>query len=171
MRALPTALVPLLLALAACAGTAPPAAAPTSSADSAALVREAEAFMEGYARDLLAGDRQAIVDRYDQRGGWRMGNGHKQFMPLDSIRGVYFGRWRPPARFAWQDLSYEVAGPDAIVVVGKFVWGLANGQDVTLSYTGLLLRRDGRLRIRVEDESSAPPPRPSPPPPADTTAA
>ena len=163
------ALLPLLLVLAAaCGGNAPPAVAPVTSADSAALVREAEAFMADYGRDLQAGDREAIVDRYDPRGSWRMGHGRKELTPLDSIRATYFGEWQPPTRFEWQDLSYEVAGPDGVVVLGRFVWGLANGRDVTLSYTGLLLRRDGRLRIRVEDESTAPPRPAPPPPPADT---
>lgn len=124
-------------------------------AGSSALVREAEAFMAGYARDLLAGNRAGIVERYDPRGAYLVGQGRKEFMPLDSIRAVYMGGWRAPAAFEWQDLSYEPAGPDAVVVVGRFVWG-AGERRLTFSYSALLLRRDGHLRIRVEDESGAP---------------
>lgn len=135
----------------------------------AALVREARAFMDAYARDLREGNREGIVGRYDPRGAYFVGHGRKELVPMDSIRAQYPGRWRPPAGFEWQDLSYEMTGPDAVVVVGRFVWSVSAERSLTFSYTGLLLRRDGRLRIRLEDESGAPPQRPAPtpaPPPA-----
>lgn len=137
------------------AGCAPAPGSPSPEGASS-LVREAEAFMASYANDLRTGARQSIVDRYDPRGVYFVGNGRKELTPLDSVRATYLGRWRPPATFEWQDLSYEPAGPDAVVVVGRFVWGVSAERRFTYSYTGLLLRRDGRLRIRVEDESSAP---------------
>ena len=73
---------------------------------------------------------------------------------------MYRGGWRPPASFDWQDLSYEAVGPDAVVVTGRFLWGVSATTRLPFSYTALLLRRDGRLRIRLEDESG----RPAPPP-------
>jgi hypothetical protein len=117
---------------------------------------EARAFMESYARDLRAGAREAIVARYDARGAYRVGNGQKVLEPLDSIRAVYMGPWQPPATFEWQDLSYEVLSDDAVMVVGRFEWTGADGKRLPLSYTGLLLRRDGQWRIRLEDESVSP---------------
>ena len=42
---------------------------------------EARAFMDAYARDLLAGNRQAIAARYDRTGSYLLGNGRKVFMP------------------------------------------------------------------------------------------
>lgn len=78
---------------------------------------------------------------------------------------MYTTRWSPPASFEWRGLAYEPVGPDAVVVTGQFLWGEASGAPLTFSYTGLLVRRDGRLRIRLEDEDPAPPP----PPPAATT--
>ena len=143
------------------AGCAPAPGSPSPERTSA-LVREAEAFMAAYANDLRTGARQNIVDRYDPRGVYFLGNGRKELVPLDSVRASYLGRWRPPATFEWQDLSYEPAGPDAVVVVGRFVWGVDAERRFTYSYTGLLLRQDGRLRIRVEDESSAPQRQPTP---------
>ena len=155
MRTLPR------IAFAAALVSALPGSAGRASAQAAAgpdaLVREAEAFMAAYARDLLAGDRDRIVERYDPRGAYFLGQGRKELAPMDSIRANYHGGWRPPASFEWQDLSYEAAGPDAVVVVGRFVWGTSTGRRFTYSYTALLLRQDGRLRIRVEDESGAPP--------------
>ena len=117
---------------------------------------EARAFMESYAQDLRTGAREAIVARYDPRGSYRVGNGRKTLEPMDSIRAVYMGPWQPPAAFEWRDLSYEVLSDDAVMVVGRFEWTDARGQMLPLSYTGLLLRRDGAWRIRLEDESVSP---------------
>ena len=158
MHPLPRRIIPLvLLSLSACAVHVQTPA--TVRAAENALVTQAQAFMASYAEDLLAGRREAIIARYDPRGAYRVGNGHKQFEPLDSIAAGYRGQWRPPASFAWRDLSYEVAGPDAVVVTGLFDWGVSADRKLQLSYTALLLRRDGRWMIRLEDESFAPPPR------------
>jgi len=122
-----------------------------------AIVAEAERFMADYARELASGDRAAIADRYDRRGAWRVGNGEKALQSWEEIRAFYAGAgWSPPSSFAWRDLSFEPLGPDAVVVVGLFDWGLGAGRaPLTVSYTGLLVRRHGALRIRLEDESAA----------------
>ena len=158
------ALAALVLAGAIACDPRPYSAPPAPAGAETPLVREARAFMDAYARDLHEGDRNGIVERYDPRGAWLVGQGRKELVPADSIRATYLGRWQPPAGFEWRDLSYEVAGPDAVVVTGLFVWTVSAGRSLTFSYTGLLLRRDGRLRIRLEDESGAPPPRPAPAP-------
>ena len=141
-------------------------AARTVTTAGAGVVEEARAFMDAYARDLLAGDRAAVGARYDRSGAYFLGNGRKEFMPYDSIVAQYAAAsWTPPASFAWRDLSFEPAGPDAVVVAGQFVWGAAPGSpSLTMSYTALLHRQDGALRIRVENESFDPstlPPRPA----------
>ena len=135
----------------------------TSAGD---LIEEARTFMDAYARDLLAGNRAAIVARYDRDGVYFLGNGHKEFAPYDSVSAKYNGaNWSPPASFAWRDLSFEPAGPDAIVVAGQFTWGAASAPaPVTLSYTALLRRQDDSLRIRLEDESIDPASVPARPP-------
>jgi hypothetical protein len=146
-----------LLALATPAFAQAPAPLPgPATAAEAPIVAEARSFMAGYARDLIAGDRAAIAARYDRRGGWRLGHGEKSLLSWAALRDHYAGpQWRPPASFAWRDLSYEPAGPDAVVVIGLFDWGRGEGRaPVTLSCTGLLVRQDGELRIRVEDESA-----------------
>lgn len=117
---------------------------------------EARAFMESYARDLRGGAREAIAARYDRRGAYRVGGGEKVLEPLDSIRAVYTGRWQPPTAFEWRDLSYEVLGDDAVMVVGRFEWTDQQGRMLPLTYTGLLVRQDGQWRIRLEDEDIAP---------------
>lgn len=151
--------------LAAAAASAAPAAVQTQDgapATPAAAVpstveAEAAAFMAAYGRELLAGDRAAIARRYHRGGAWRVGHGQKSFQNWDAIQGFYAGEhWARPASFEWRDLSYEVVGPDAVVVVGLFHWGRGDAAEpLTLSYTGLLVREDGELRIRLEDESAA----------------
>jgi hypothetical protein len=126
------------------------------AADEAEAIAEAQAFMAAYARDLIAGDRATIAGRYHRRGAWRVGNGEKSFETWTAIRDFYAGtNWSPPASFAWRALEYQPLGRDAVVVVGLFDWGRGEGRPpVTVSYTGLLLRQDGELRIRLEDESA-----------------
>jgi hypothetical protein len=155
-RCIPACLaLPLLLA-SACASTRP-AASPAGG--DAALVREAEAFMQGYARDLRAGAREQLVARYHPDGAYLLGAGSKQFMPVDSIRALYLGGWQPPASFDWGDLSFVPAGPGAVVVAGLFFWTPSAGGRFQYSYSSLLVRHAGGLRIRVEDESPLPSPR------------
>lgn len=118
---------------------------------------EAADFMSTYARDLLAGDRAAIAARYDSDGTYMVGNGRKQLLSHDSISAIYRGAWTPPASFEWRDLSYEPVGNDAVMVVGRFAWGMAaESPPIIVSYTSLLRRREGGLRIRLEDESVDP---------------
>ncbi len=114
---------------------------------------EARRFMVGYADDLRSGRRLAIANRYNKRGAFRVGEGEKIFETPDMIRAVYLTQWVPPKTFEWRNLSYEVLSADAVLVVGLFDWGTGDGRKVAFSYTGLLTRQDGVLRIRLEDES------------------
>jgi len=137
----------------------------------AKVVDEAQAFMAGYARDLLAGDRAAIANRYDRTGTYFLGNGRKEFSPYDSVVAQYRGSsWAPPATFEWRDLTFEPAGPDAVVVAGQFFWGPnRRTAGLVMSYTALLRRQDGALRIRIENESLDPTNIPTPSAGADST--
>lgn len=128
------------------------------------VVAEARVFMADYARALIAGDRAGIAARYDRNGAYAMGNGRKAFGPYDRIVAQYASaQWQPPHRFEWRDLSYEPVGNDAVVIAGQFAWTRREGAEPSIfSYTALLRRQDGVLRIRLEDESTRPPPAPSP---------
>ena len=127
-----------------------------TSSDQVPIDVDAREFMSGYAEDLRHGRRQAIVERYDRRGAYRVGEGEKNLESWELVRAAYMTQWTPPASFAWRDLSFEPVGNDAVMVIGLFDWGLADGRRLTFSYTGLLVRQDGELRIRLEDESMSP---------------
>jgi hypothetical protein len=156
MRRAVTAL--LVLSLTPAFSYAAPPARAADAAAQASLVAEAQAFMASYAEDLIAGDRAAIAARYDRTGSWVLGNGHKMFSTAAATEAYYAGSgWQPPERFEWHDLSYEVTGPGSVLVLGTFVWKPKDGSpERIVSYTGLLVRQDGQLRIRVEDESAQP---------------
>jgi hypothetical protein len=148
MRAL--ALVALLLV------SAPQIVAAQTASEAvaeAAITVEARAFMVGYARDLLAGDRAAIAGRYDRQGAWMVQAGAARFVPHDRIARRYAEDWDAPSAFEWRDLVFIPSGDDAVTVVGRFVWTSTGEAPALIAYHGQFVRQDGQLRIRVEDET------------------
>ncbi len=119
--------------------------------------KEVEQFMRAYAEDLLNHDREAIVNRLDPRGMYRLGNGSKIYWDFEALQQNYLNDWIGPEEFSWQDLSYEVLGPNTVVVAGSFKWKRSTDPAPrTISYTGLLLKQEGEWKIRLEDESTNP---------------
>ena len=151
-----------IIALLILFSSAPLAAQPAARPEPA-VVTEARAFMDSYAEALRAGDRTGIAGRYDRNGAFFLGNGRKRFETHAQIIANYAGpAWQPPHRFEWRNLSYEPIGYDAVVIAGQFAWTMREGAEpLVFSYTGLLRRQDGVLRIRLEDESTRPPQPPS----------
>ena len=120
---------------------------------------EARQFMADYAADLQRGDRLALAERYHADGVYMVGEGDKSLMTKEQVTQLYLGDWNPPAAFSWEDLSFEPIDENAILVIGRFQWTLANEErPLNFSYSSLL-RRDasGHLRIRMENESTRPP--------------
>lgn len=147
---------PAWLAAIAIAGCA---AAPNST-EGPPLEAETREFMTGYGADILSHDRDAIAARYSRRGVHLVFPGMRKFEPYDSLLRTYREDWRGPESFEWEGLSYEVLGDDAVAVIGAFRWEPVPGQGVLGSYTAVLVREEGELRIRVENESfdNLPPP-------------
>ena len=148
----------LIAALLALLAFAAPISAQPSSPSEPPVVTEARAFMASYAQALQQGDRAGIAARYDRNGAFALGNGRKSFGPYARIVAQYASaQWQPPHRFEWRDLSFEPIGNDAVVIAGQFAWTPGAGAEPAVySYTALLRRQDGVLRIRLEDESSRP---------------
>jgi hypothetical protein len=135
------------------------AAQPPATAE-APIVAEARAFMQSYGQDLWQGNRAAVAARYDPAGAWHVGPGRAELETWDKIDQRYRRRWAPPASFQWHNLAFEALGPDSVLVVGGFRWWPQKQADkppLEYSYTGLLVRRDGQLRIRLENEATAAP--------------
>jgi len=129
------------------------AVAATLAASEPRIVGEARQFMDEYRTILVAGDRARLIALYDRGGTYILGDGTKEFRSPAGIAEMYKD-WGGPAAFEWHDLSYEPVAKDAVMVLGRFTWTPKNGRPAaTLSYSSLLVRREGKLRIRVEDES------------------
>lgn len=122
-----------------------------------ATERSIREFFNSYAEDLRGHKRESIADRYDRRGVYMVGNGSKSLVPFDQVKERYMTKWTGPKSFSWKDLSVEVVSKDAAVVTGLFEWQAASGATSNYSYTGLLIKQDGKWRIRLEDESTSPP--------------
>jgi hypothetical protein len=130
--------------------------------DAAAIEREIKAFYDEYAVELRESRGPAIAARYDPRGSWVLGNGRKSFQTAAQTNDKYT-KFTAPKIFAWKELSIDVLSPDVVSVLGLFDWGMTTAPAVTYSYTGVLVRRDGKWRIRIEDESRGiPAPKPTP---------
>ncbi len=132
------------------------AAVAKSPAKMSAAERSIREFYDSYAADLRGHKRESIADRYDRRGVYLAGNGRKSLETFDKIKDRYLNDWSGPKAFIWKDLSVEVISKDSAVVSALFEWQVESGTTFTYSYTGLLIKRDGKWRIRLEDESTAP---------------
>ena len=119
----------------------------------ASAERELKAFYDDYADDLIKGRGEAIANRYDARGYYSLGNGSKRLISFDDAKKRYTTGWTGPKSFAWKDMSFELLSPASATVTGLFDWERPSGEKLTLSYSGVLTKRSGQWRIRVEDES------------------
>ena len=159
MGAALTALTPAVASAQETTGAVPPRL--VGEAHTRAFVdiyAEARAFMEAYAEDLRRGDRSALASRYDRHGMWWVREGVVEPMGHEPLTAMYASDWNAPAAFEWRDLTYVPAGPDAVVVIGRFLWTDQSGAVHLVAYHNLLVRQDGVLRIRVEDETPVPAP-------------
>jgi hypothetical protein len=141
-----SALVLFLSALIGC-GTAP------AAERNSGVEAEARRFMAGYAADMQRQNRDGLAARYQREGAYWVLHGRKRFLVHDSIVAYFREQWLPPDEFRWEDMSYEVLGDDAVVVIGLMRFNDPDGRSAIGSYTAVLVREDGELRIRVEDEA------------------
>jgi hypothetical protein len=124
--------------------------------------REAKRFMREYGVDLRNHDRAGIAARYARSGATVIFNGERNARSFDEIETRYREQWIGPDSFDWQNLAFEVLGPDSVLVTGEFDWGGQDGIE-RYSYSGVLQRQQGELRIRLEVESLLPDSKDAPP--------
>ncbi|RZJ05824.1 MAG: nuclear transport factor 2 family protein [Brevundimonas sp.] len=132
------------------------AQAPATATAEAPLVAETRALMEGYAAAIRAGDHAAVSALYSRDGAWMANGGQTRHVPHAVLARRYEEQWEAPAAFEWRDLSYIPTGPDAITVIGRFVWTSTGEPPFLMSYHGHFVREDGDLRIRIEEETPIP---------------
>lgn len=141
-------IVVLLLSVAAMGQSSAALVGSTSQAEA-----DARAFMQGYQEDLRAQRRAALATRYSRKGTYFPATSGTP-MPFQEISERYRGEWKGPAAFEWRDLSFEVLNHDAVVVAGSFLWREPSAQEaIAYSYSNLLIREGGALRIRLEHEA------------------
>jgi hypothetical protein len=136
-----------------CGGLAADGQSSQPQPGSAAVEREVREFFNSYGEDLRQHRREAIVNRYDSRGYYRVGNGSKSLVSFADVRNQYLTKWTGPKSFEWKDLSIEILSDNAAAVTGLFDWQNDSGWTVTASYTGVLTKQSGKWAIRIEDES------------------
>ena len=135
---------------------------PGERSDPHDIEREAQHLMDSYAADLRRHDRAALAARYNRDGATVIFNGERNARTFDEIETRYREQWIGPVSFDWHDLAFEVLGPDSVVVTGEFDWGAPDGIE-RYSYSGILQRQQGELRIRLEVESLVPGSKDGPP--------
>jgi hypothetical protein len=109
-------------------------------------------FMDTYAEDVLAGDRNAVSNRYSRQGAIFVGGEYKELLSFESVASRYAAAWKPPASFRWQDLGFEKLGEQTVLVTGGIAQSDTPGAaTVSRSYAAVLVMEDGELRIRMED--------------------
>src|SRR5262245_22371394 len=147
--------LPFVWVIAAGCGANAPETPPTVD-----VIAEAKVLLATYQEASMAGNGRALAALYHSEGAWWLGDGKKSFATPDSI-AKFFAVDKPvgvgPAEWEFHDLSFEPIGSDAVVVAGRFHWRSKDGRSDTLSYSALLVRQGGSLKIRVEDESSGQP--------------
>ena len=118
---------PSSFVLAACALSTANSRADSACASSAMRRCRRGSSLHGRLRasTLLAGRPCVDRARMIACGVYLLGNGHKEFAPYDSVVAQYQGAgWSAPKSFEWRDLSFEPAGPEAVVVAGRHpLWG------------------------------------------------
>ncbi len=116
---------------------------------------EARRFMGEYGADLRDHDRASLAARYAPSGATILFNGEVVPGSFEDIATRYREQWTGPTDFGWNELSYDVLEPKAVVVTGTFDWGTPKGPE-RYTYANILQRHDGEFRISREVETRLP---------------
>ena len=100
-------------------------------------------------------DRASLAARYAPAGATILFNGVPIPDSFDDFATRYRDEWTDATGFGWNDLFFDVLGPDSVVVTGTFDWGTPDGPE-RYAYANILQRHDGEFRIRREVETRLP---------------
>ncbi len=153
----------MLVSFTSCA-TLQPTAAPepaTPAASSAAaaatptlpIATQAKAFMDDYARDLTTGNKESIIARYHPQGVFILAEGLDDLMKPRQLGEFYRTQWQKPYAMEWKGLRFRTLSSETILIDGGFTSQPAAGKPAQyFSYIAVLIRENGKLRIRSEIE-------------------
>ncbi|HET7537796.1 MAG TPA: hypothetical protein VFJ90_15160 [Candidatus Didemnitutus sp.] len=128
--------------------------APAHPAETAGQIPpDAKAFMDAYAKDLKAGNRDSIIARYHSQGVFILAVGVDDLMRPRQIADFYRTQWQPPHAIAWRNLRYRSLSPETILIEGGFDWQqTADKPAQYFSYGAILIKEPTGFHIRSEIE-------------------
>ena len=145
--------------LAACRGSAGPAAAPSPALDQGELTRLITVQLERSAQDWNRGDLAAFLSDYAQESTTTFIDGRRARRGIDFIRGVYEPRFSGKVRrdsLHFEEIEARPLSPTLGLVTARFV--LQRGSEVTASgpFTLVMELRPDGWKILHDHSSSDP---------------
>lgn len=150
--------IQLLLGLALLVAFTGPARLIGGAGDAAGIddLSDVREFMAGYGRDLLAHNREGLLERYHSKGALIVVDGVNDLLPPEAIGGFYRTQWEGPKHFEWTALNYHALSADSVIVTGAFLWQAPDEEKPhRVNFSVLLVREDAGWRIRAEMEFKA----------------
>jgi uncharacterized protein (TIGR02246 family) len=145
--------------LAACRGSAQPAAAPSPGSGTAALTRQITAQLERAAADWNQGDLDGFMSDYARESTTTYVDGRRARAGFDYIRGVYAARFAPGAQrdsLHFEEIVVRPLSPSLALVTARFI--LQRGSEISASgpFTLVMEERPQGWKI-LHDHSSRDP--------------
>lgn len=134
-------------------GKSEPAVTASTTGPAVPIATDAQAFMDAYARDLVAGNKDAIIARYHPQGVFILAEGIDDLMKSRQLAEFYRTQWQKPHAFTWKGLRFRPLSSETILIDGGFeTQATADKPAQYFSYLAVLIRENGKLRIRSEIE-------------------
>lgn len=114
---------------------------------------EARALFAAWSDAIRAGDGPGILRVYSRRGVRLVNKGRVDQLAIRDLEAAYLSGEVESQDFNWEDMSFEVLSPNAVVATGTMVLKWREDEGVRGSEMVLLVREGGELRVRIEAES------------------
>jgi ketosteroid isomerase-like protein len=145
--------------LAACRGSAQPAAAPLAGSGTAALTRQITAQLERAAADWNRGDLDGFMSDYARESTTTYVDGRRARAGFDYIRGVYAARFAPGAQrdsLHFEEIVVRPLSPSLALVTARFILQRGSGISASGPFTLVMEARPQGWKI-LHDHSSRDP--------------
>jgi hypothetical protein len=147
----------LFVASLAMTASAAPASAQRLDGPPSDIRASAAELFEAYGTAISTPRPGAIASFYHVGPVVRTINGVTRRTTRAALDSMYRMRWRPPAFFQFDSLTFDSLSPTQVLVSGRFRWQSAGSKDtVHFLYAGLVEAVDSGMVIRFEHETEAP---------------